>query len=108
MARRSLTLAFCLGFASLAFATAAPAETIITTQWDETKLSQDECLDHAEAAIRKAGFKPLRHTATTRHGTRGAYTAAVRCLLGKGIVFYIVSGPSNRTERYLDDIRDRF
>jgi hypothetical protein len=104
MARAYIAGAFGLGLACSVFASVAQAETIITTQWENTKLTQDKCLEHAEAAIRAAGFKTLPHTPTTRHGMRGNYTAAVRCLLDKGVVFFIVAGPSRTTEKYSTDI----
>ena len=96
-------------FASMILTAAGHAETIITTQWDDITFTQQECLTRAEKAIHEGDFKNLPHTETTRHGTRGQYTAAVRCLGDKKIVFFVVAGPeAHLTERYLDGIRDHF
>jgi len=107
--RRFLALGLCLGVSSLAFATGARAGTAITTQWDETDYSQEECLRHAASAIRNAGFRALDDTQQSRYGTRGEYTAAIRCFTSMRVVFFVVAGPSNKqTPVYMDNIHSRF
>jgi hypothetical protein len=98
-----------LALAGFAFSTSAQAFTAITTQWDETHLSQDECLDRAAAAVEEGGFRPLAHTLQSRHGIRGDYTVAVRCLTEMHVVFFVVAGPSRDvTPKYEDEVHKHF
>lgn len=98
-----------LALAGFAFSTSAQAFTAITTQWDETHLSQDQCLDRAAAAIIDSGFTPLAHTRTSRHGYKGDYTVAIRCLSEMHVVFFVVAGPSRDvTPKYMDDIHSHY
>jgi hypothetical protein len=109
MKLRSIAASLGLALAGLASATGAHAFTAITTQWDETELSQNECLDHAEAAIRQAGFRALDHTKQSRHGIDGNYTVAVRCLTDMKVVFFVVAGPSrDRTPVLMDRVHGHF
>lgn len=66
----------------------------MTTIWQETALNQADCVRRGENAMRDAGmtqnFQAFRESI---YGEQGQYTAAVRCLNGKGIVFFVVSGP---------------
>src|SRR5262249_10197774 len=84
------------------------AMTYISTNWQDTDLSQEACLDRAERTIKKADFKALSHTTYSRHGTRGEYTVQIRCAEEKSIVIFIVSGPSNRTGDYLETVTKAF
>lgn len=94
----------------VAAATSAMAEqNYITTNWKETKLSMNECLDRAADAIRGAGgWGKVLNTSDARHGIRGLYTAQIRCIPDKEIVIFVVAGPSNITEKYTDQLVDHF
>jgi hypothetical protein len=91
--RRSALGAF-LGLAAMAWAPATLAGPAVSTRWNNVRMSQDQCLRKAEDAIRQAGFGRLERTEQSRYGTRGDYTAAVRCVSENNIVFFIASGPS--------------
>ena len=109
MMHRLFASVFCFGFGSLALATGAQASTAITTQWNDTTLSQSECLKRAETAIRRGGFDSLAHTQESRHGVRGDYSVSIRCMAEKGVVFFVVAGPSrDRTPKYMDDVFKEF
>jgi hypothetical protein len=95
-------------FAAAGLVEAASAMTFISSNWQDTSLSQDVCLDRAERAIKKSDFKALSHTKYSRHGTRGEYTVQLRCAVDKGIVIFMVAGPSNRTAEYLDTLTNNF
>ena len=72
----------------------AQAGPAVATRWQEASMTQDECLKRAEDAIGRTGFEKLERTGQSRYGSVGDYTAAVRCVTGHGIVFFIVSGPA--------------
>jgi hypothetical protein len=92
--RRS-SLGAVVGLAALAaWAPAALAGPAVATRWNNVRMSQDECLRRAEDAIRDAGFGRLERTQQSRYGTRGDYTAAIRCVIDNNTVFFIASGPS--------------
>lgn len=102
-------IAGLIAVAGFAFAGSAQAGTAITTQWKDITMSQERCLNRAEEAVRRGNFKTLPHTETSRHGIRGEYTVAIRCMAEKGIVFFVVAGPSrDRTPEYMEDIYSNF
>jgi len=80
--------------AAIAVVSPAIAGPAVATRWAEAKMPQDDCLKRAEAAIERAGFGKLERTTQSRYGTRDDYTAAIRCVVDNGIVFFIASGPS--------------
>ena len=72
-------------------------------------MTQDICLKQAEAAIRHGGFDDIQNTPSSRYGTLGQYTATIRCIADKHLVFFIIAGPSNKeTPRYMDQVYSGF
>lgn len=98
-----------LGIAALTSATSTQAGPAISTRWKELTLSQEDCLQRAEAALSTSQFGRLERTPQSRYGTRGDYTAAIRCVEDNKIVFFIVGGPSRETApRYMNELYDNF
>jgi hypothetical protein len=104
------------GFA-LATAAAVPAPAIaqvgyaLYTQWDDTSLSLVECKRHGEIALRDSGFRNdltvTSNSVLARHS--GGYTAAVRCVESKHMVFFVVSGPKGSlTQDYISRIAKNY
>jgi hypothetical protein len=77
-----------------ALAAPALAGPAVASRYNEIKMSQEECLKNAEAALRKTGLDKLQHTEQSRYGARGDYTGVVRCIAGNGLVLFIGSGPA--------------
>jgi hypothetical protein len=66
------------------------------------RMSQDDCTERAEKAVRRAGFtENFEPIGLGAFGVRGDYSASVRCETSKGIVFFAVAGPVNETTRKL-------
>jgi len=90
---------FAAAFLTVAFGvttvTAAVAGPSMSASWQETTMTQTECLRHGERAVRDAGFNTRFEIVGQRSifGERGDYTALVRCGTTKGFVFFVVSGP---------------
>jgi hypothetical protein len=81
------------------------------TQWDDIELDQDACKDHAVDALRRASFTAdVTRTENSIYARRsGAYTAAVRCIASKKMVFFVISGPKGAiTSKYLDELVSKF
>jgi hypothetical protein len=61
-------------------------------------ISQESCIRRAEIAAKDAGFdsnfEPLSNGA---FGVSGEYSVSIRCEARRGVVFFAVAGPSNRT-----------
>ncbi len=77
------------------------------TQWDDTALDQSECKKSGEQALRRAGFTDdFAITENAAYGRRkGGYTASVRCISSKKMVFYVISGPQgDLSSKYLEEI----
>ena len=101
----SLTLLFP------AFAKAAGEITTMSTSWQETTMTQKQCLRRAEIAVRDGGFsKGLEIVGQSSvFGDRGAYIATVRCATSKGMVFFVVAGPSgDRVSEFRNEIENNF
>jgi len=108
MRRSSLRAVFGLA-AMVALAPAALAGPAVATRWNNARISQDECLRRAEDTIRNAGFGRLERTQQSRYGTRGDYTAAIRCVTDNNVVFFIASGPSRgEADRLAGALYDNF
>ncbi len=85
-----------LAIAALA-ATAATAAPGMSSAWLSIEVSQEECIRKGTATIRRNGFtsrfEVLANAAI--YGERGGYTALVRCVAEKGIVYFVVAGPDS-------------
>jgi hypothetical protein len=93
--------------ATISVATAGPA---MSTIWQETDLELNDCVKRAEGAMRDAGLTKNEQTLRESvYGEQGAYTASIRCLNGKGIVFIVVSGPrQDRASELIGMLKGRF
>ena len=87
-------LAGALGFAVFGLTAQAAAGPAVATRWQNVTVSQDECLQKAEDAIRRSGFGKLERTQQSRYGSLENYTAAIRCITSNELAIFIVSGPS--------------
>jgi len=89
----------------------AQAGYALYTQWDDTTYDQNTCKQHGEQALRGASFsEDITVTENSVYGRHnGGYTAGVRCVSSKQMVFFVISGPSgNLSSKYLDDIVKHF
>jgi hypothetical protein len=87
-------LAGLFGLAAFGLTAQALAGPAVATRWQQVTGSQNECLQKAEDAIRRAGFGKIERTQQSRYGSLDEYTAAIRCVVSNGIAIIIVSGPS--------------
>lgn len=77
------------------------------TQWEDTTLDQAGCKRAAERALRRSSFTDdFLITENSVDGRRkGDYTAAVRCVSSKQMVFFVISGPKGSlTSKYIDEL----
>ena len=66
----------------------------MSTGLQATTLDLAECLKRGEAIMREAGLtRNLQVLQVTVYGEQGEYTASVRCVPGKEMVFFVVAGP---------------
>ncbi|CAN1209563.1 DUF3718 domain-containing protein [Tumidithrix helvetica PCC 7403] len=87
----------------LLFPAAASAQyPIIFNHIKDTNLSQDACVDNAGEAMRRAGFtEHFEYIGNGAFGVSGRYSASIRCVTDRNIVFFAVAGPRNETTRAL-------
>jgi hypothetical protein len=70
---------------------AAPA---LYTAWLEFRFSHAECMSRAYSAVRATGLiTGFEVVGTSTFGERTDYTASIRCIEGKNLVFFVVTGP---------------
>ncbi len=81
----------------------------ITSLWDETRLSQRECNQRAEQAMRNAGFTRIETIGQTTFGDRTDYQVGFRCVESKGIYYIFGGGPDEPVvRRYIDELKNAF
>jgi hypothetical protein len=85
---------FGLGLAA-AIAVAAPADAgpAIASDWAPLDVSQAECLQRGEAAVRRLGAFEVERTRYSRFGNSDDYTVSVRCISERGLVLFLAAGP---------------
>ena len=86
-------LLFCTLTLAAAGPLAAQTSPTVVTKWRMNGEAQNICLGHADEALRRNGFKPLEPGSQSMMGTRGPYTAQIRCVPEQQIVFFVMSGP---------------
>jgi hypothetical protein len=107
--RRRSMKAIVVGVVAGLVSTAAFAGPSMTTKWNTTNLNLERCKQRAEDALREAGFRSVKVLQYSVFAERGDYSAMVRCITDKEVVFFVVSGPQvERTSRYVDEIGDGF
>ena len=57
------------------------------------KVSQSECLERGEAAIRRLGFETIERSRYSRFSVESDYTVSVRCISEKRVVLFLAAGP---------------
>jgi hypothetical protein len=108
-----MSIRVALAAALLAVAAApgpASAGPSMSTSLQPTSLDLPACLKRGEEIMRETGLtKNLQVLQTTVYGEQGDYTASVRCLPDKDIVFFIVAGPRpDRASKLMTDLRGKF
>jgi hypothetical protein len=94
-----------IAVAAAALAVPALAGPAVATKWRITGEPRNECMGHAQEAIRRAGFEPLGSASESMLGRRGEYTASVRCVTEQRFVFFVVAGPeAGEANRLLETI----
>lgn len=88
-------------------ATAGPS---MSTSLQATTLDLVGCLKRGEEILREAGLtRNLQVLQVTVYGEQGDYTASVRCVPGKDMVFFVVAGPRpDRASKFMADLRGKF
>lgn len=88
----------------------AEAGPSMSTSLSPTSLDLPACLKRGEEIMREAGLtRNLQVLQATVYGEQGDYTASVRCLPDKDVVFFVVAGPRpDRASKLMTDLRGRF
>ena len=82
----------------------------MSNNWTDMKYNEAQCIQHASAAIKKAGFtQNFEILKTSIYGDQEDYTALVRCVPDSKVAFFVVAGPdSDVASHYLDELSDAF
>lgn len=92
-----IATAIFAGVATAALSSAADAlGPAIASDWATLDVSQIECLNRGEAAIRRMNFGAIELTRYSRFGQNGDYTISVRCIPEKGVILFLAAGPSQQ------------
>ncbi|MEI7805194.1 MAG: hypothetical protein WCI56_07685 [Hyphomicrobiales bacterium] len=82
----------------------------MSSNWSATTLEQKECMQRAERVVRDAGLsRNFDIVGQSVFGQVDAYTAVVRCVTDKGVVIFVVAGPTlDEAKRHMRNIFDKF
>lgn len=112
MARTTLMAVVAGALLTLFATTAMAAHPQMTWSGQKTTMEKKLCMQHAESALRKAGFKAdfyIDDAHATLYGAQGDYIASIRCFLDVSFVVFIVSGPDgSETSRLHDVVQGEF
>jgi hypothetical protein len=110
MLRSACWGAVCVLFASVVTFPAAQAGPSMSTTWTATTLEQTECLGRAERVMHDAGLsRNFEIVGQSVFGQLDAYTAVVRCIADKGVVMFVVAGPTlDESKRRMRELFDKF
>jgi hypothetical protein len=99
--------ALVIGMAGGAAVFAGPS---MATNWTSTELDQAQCMQRAERIARDAGLgRNLQIVGQSVFGQSSGYTAVVRCIAEKGLVYFAVGGPDlNESKRRMRALFDKF
>ena len=105
---RTIAVACAVAFA--AAGTPAYSGPSLSSNWTSTTLDQGECMTRAERIVRQAGMsRGLEIVGQSVFGRSGSYTAVVRCVSNKGIVFFFVAGPRlEQVKQHMNSIFEKF
>lgn len=94
----------------VAAALPAAAGPSMSTGVQATNLDLGDCLKRGEAIMREAGLtRNLQVLQLSVYGEQGDYTASVRCVPGKEMVFFVVAGPRpDRASKFMADLKGKF
>jgi hypothetical protein len=67
-----------------------------SSNYKSTTLSKEICLAEARKVLENAQFGSISHGTYTITGSRGSYSALIRCIPEKQIVFICVLGPDDK------------
>ncbi len=67
----------------------------LSTSWTETRLTHEQCMRRAEIAMRDSDFYEVEFVGQSVFGDYREYTGTIRCVTSKGIIFFVVAGPSS-------------
>jgi hypothetical protein len=81
---------------AIAISEAAVAQPALSSNWWNSNLSFNRCMDATSSALKELGFTHDRFT-TAVGGNYGDYATQVICATTKGVIIVIVSGPDGAT-----------
>lgn len=82
----------------------------MTNYWVKMDYTEGQCVQHAAAAVKAAGFtENFEILKTSIYGDQEDYTALVRCVPELKMAYFVVAGPdSDVASHYIDEIDDGF
>lgn len=102
-------IAFAVFLAVSGIAQAQSRIPSISSVWDDLRLSQRECVERAQQAMRSTGFTRIETVGQTTFGDRSDYQVGFRCVADKSIYYIYGGGPDEPViRRYIDELKAAF
>jgi hypothetical protein len=92
-------------------ATKVDAGPSMSSAWLAITVSQDECIRRGSTTMKDRDFETRFEVLgnTSIYGELKDYTALIRCAADKGIVYFVVAGPTGSVcSKHMNAMRDNF
>lgn len=95
-------------------ATAAQAQSqqpSISSAWEHTNLSQDECFSRAQSTMNRLNYRRIERIGNTTFGDQGNFQIAIRCVSEKQMYYVFGGGPGDQDaqlDRYINELKAAF
>lgn len=82
----------------------------VSLSYQNTTLTLTQCQNRAENSLRASGFsRGLEVSGEFLAGINREYRGVIRCLIDKGIILFLVTGPeSDAASNFIDKLEDNF
>ena len=113
MTRRLIAGLLVAGVAALG-ATAAQAQSqqpSISSAWEHTNLSQEDCFTRAKATMDRLNYQRIEKIGNTTFGDRGNFQIGIRCVSEKQMYYVFGGGPGDQDaqlDKYINEMKASF
>jgi hypothetical protein len=113
MTRRLIAGLLVAGAVALS-ATAAQAQSqqpSISSAWEHTNLSQEDCFSRAKATMDRLNYQRVEKIGNTTFGDRGNFQIGIRCVSEKQMYYVFGGGPGDQDaqlDKYINEMKASF
>ena len=110
MANKLVTGLFLAGaaFFGASAAQAQSQQPSISSAWENTQMSQEECFSRARSTMERLNYRRIEKIGNTTFGDQGDFQIAVRCVSERQMYYIFGGGPGDKDaqlDRYINELK---